>query len=62
MVSNKKNALRDYRCGQCNKLLFKGELLRGLVEVKCKSCKNFNEFDGNAKGITNRLIFQEAKN
>lgn len=29
---------REYRCHDCHKLLFKGWLAEGEVEVKCKSC------------------------
>ncbi len=30
--------LSEYRCMQCKKLLFKGFLVEGSVEVKCKHC------------------------
>ncbi len=30
--------LRDYRCKQCRKLLFRGFLVESVVEVKCRSC------------------------
>ena len=30
--------LSEYRCAQCKKLLFKGLLVEGSVEVKCKHC------------------------
>jgi phage FluMu protein Com len=29
---------QDYRCKNCKKLLFKGWLVEGEVEVKCKTC------------------------
>lgn len=29
----------EYRCRQCQRLLFKGILVEGEIEVKCKSCK-----------------------
>ncbi len=29
---------QDYRCKNCKKLLFRGWLTEGEVEVKCKSC------------------------
>jgi len=29
--------LNEYRC-DCGRLLFKGELLKCLVEIKCKKC------------------------
>lgn len=30
--------LREFRCNDCHKLLFKGVLVEGTVEVKCKHC------------------------
>lgn len=30
--------LTEYRCRACKKLLFKGLLVEGSVEVKCKHC------------------------
>ena len=32
---------KDYRCSGCKKLLFRGWLAEGAVEVKCKSCHAF---------------------
>lgn len=29
---------KEYRCRDCKKLLFRGWLAEGEVEVKCKSC------------------------
>ncbi|OGH69905.1 MAG: hypothetical protein A2754_03920 [Candidatus Magasanikbacteria bacterium RIFCSPHIGHO2_01_FULL_47_8] len=42
---------RDYRCGSCKKLLFRGWLAEGEVEVKCRSCHALttvaeSKFDG----------------
>lgn len=34
--------LNDQRCKKCNKLLFKGVLGLGLVEVKCPRCGNIS--------------------
>lgn len=31
--------LRDYRCPHCRKLLFRGLLVEGDVEIKCKHCR-----------------------
>ncbi|HUO55865.1 MAG TPA: hypothetical protein VMU27_00285, partial [Candidatus Paceibacterota bacterium] len=42
--------LGEYRCS-CGKLLFKGTLSAGVVEVKCRRCgstKQFEQFDANA--------------
>ncbi len=30
--------LKEYRCEQCKKLLFKGALVESVVEVRCKHC------------------------
>jgi len=30
--------LKDYRCTRCRKLLFRGLLVEGEVEIKCKHC------------------------
>jgi len=41
--------LIEYRC-QCGKLLFKGLLIIGVIETKCKRCgqiKLFQDFDEN---------------
>jgi hypothetical protein len=36
-------ALQDYRC-ECGKLLFRGLLLSGIVELKCKRCNTIKKF------------------
>jgi phage FluMu protein Com len=38
---------KEHRCKHCNKLLFKGVLKYGTVEIKCKNCKNINLFENN---------------
>lgn len=35
------NCLTEYRCSSCHKLLFKGLLVEGSVEIKCKHCHAF---------------------
>ena len=30
--------LKDYRCTHCKKLLFRGLLVEGEVEIKCRHC------------------------
>ncbi len=35
--------LKEYRCS-CGKLLFKGMLQDGTVEVKCRHCRRFASF------------------
>jgi phage FluMu protein Com len=37
---------KEHRCKHCNKLLFKGAIGYGTVEIKCKHCKNINLFEG----------------
>lgn len=29
---------KEYRCATCHKLFFKGFLVEGEIEVKCRSC------------------------
>lgn len=38
--------LKEYRCPNCNKLFFKGDLLHGTIEIKCKNCKQFVTLNG----------------
>ena len=38
----------EYRCDVCKRLLFKGELKEGKIEIKCK-CKNIMVFDKSIK-------------
>ena len=40
---------KEYRCGTCNKLLFKGLLVDSEVEVKCRGCGNLHSFSGESK-------------
>lgn len=35
-------APNEYRCTHCHKLLFKGILVEGDIEIKCKACHEFN--------------------
>lgn len=32
---------KEFRCSSCKKLLFRGWISEGVVEVKCKSCHAF---------------------
>lgn len=36
----------QYRCGDCDKLLFKGILIDSEIEVKCKRCGKITVFTG----------------
>jgi len=38
--------LKEYRCGNCNKLFFKGDLSHCTIEIKCKNCKQFSTING----------------
>ncbi|MFZ3073560.1 MAG: Com family DNA-binding transcriptional regulator [Minisyncoccales bacterium] len=35
----KEPSLKEYRCENCNKLLFKGDIRDAIIEIKCKRCK-----------------------
>jgi len=35
---------RDYHCLTCKKLLFKGIIIEGDVEIKCKRCHEISLF------------------
>jgi PAS domain S-box-containing protein len=37
--------LKDYRCGECDKLLFKGICFDCKVEIKCRRCGKINKID-----------------
>ncbi|MDP2587818.1 MAG: hypothetical protein Q8P33_03545 [bacterium] len=43
---NTTSTLKEYRCRQCSKLLFKGVLVESTVEVKCKGCRALSTFTG----------------
>lgn len=32
--------LKEYRCDNCKKLFFKGDIRHAVIEIKCKKCKN----------------------
>lgn len=36
---------QEYRCKKDGKLLFKGALIEGQVEIKCKFCHEINSFE-----------------
>jgi len=57
---------QEYRCVQCKKLLFKGLLIEGEVEVKCRHCHGVttakasqsNEYLCAIKRCPNRIVIQ----
>jgi phage FluMu protein Com len=40
------STLKEYRCVNCNKLLFRGILFHASVEIKCRGCKSINTIEG----------------
>ncbi len=36
---------KEFRCKDCKKLLFKGVLIEGVVEIRCKSCHGTTVFE-----------------
>lgn len=40
--------LKEYRCQECKKLLFKGALVESVVEVRCKQCHSMNTVKSSA--------------
>lgn len=36
--------MKEYRCGMCNKLLFKGNFI-GTIEILCNRCKKIIEIN-----------------
>lgn len=49
-----KNVFEDYRCS-CGKLLFRGFILSGAVQVKCRECKRIVDMGGIASGSNDSL-------
>lgn len=44
-MSELRQELFDFRCHNCGKLFFKGELEKCTIEIKCKHCKTINRID-----------------
>lgn len=42
---------KEYRCKNCEKLLFKALLIESEIEIKCKRCKELNTFKGESKDL-----------
>jgi len=51
------SALLEYRCPECHKLLFKGALVGGAVEIKCGRCNALRTIEGTNEEIL--LCFKE---
>lgn len=41
-MKNNGSELKPFRCWKCGRLLAKENILVGVVEIKCKSCKEIN--------------------
>jgi hypothetical protein len=37
--------LQDYRCENCNKLFFKGDIRHAVIEIKCRNCKQISRIE-----------------
>ncbi len=48
--------MEEFRCEQCDKLLFKEDVLYGEVEIKCDRCNRFNRFKYIAEMFTAELL------
>ena len=53
------NFLKEYRCKNCNKLFFKGDLSHCTIEIKCKNCKEFSTVTGKNCRLT--LMLHDKK-
>lgn len=36
---------KEFRCGHCNKLFFKGEVQHAVIEIKCRNCKQISRIE-----------------
>lgn len=60
-------ATTEYRCSNCRKLFFKGIVVEGDIEVKCRACHEinritktqFNELLCLIKNCPNRIAIQK---
>lgn len=43
--------IKEYRCSNCNRLLFKGDLIDGNIEVKCGRCKHIELYTAGSVNI-----------
>jgi phage FluMu protein Com len=59
---------KEYRCPDCDKLLFKGLLIDSQVEIKCRRCRDLKILSGQAASqylclkehCPNRVVFKQA--
>lgn len=54
----KSEDFRNYRCN-CGKLLFRGHLIKGIIEVKCKRCSVPKVFDFMPEPSTTELEMRD---
>lgn len=50
--------LKNFFCGNCNKLMFKGSINDAHIEIKCTKCGSINV---NKKPTRTQLILKEIK-
>lgn len=43
--------LQEYRCPECHKLLFKGLLVGGAIEIKCGRCAVLRTIEGTNEDV-----------
>ena len=53
------NTLNEYRCNNCGKLLFKGELKDCTIEIKCKRCGEIKVFSCNSINNINSVKIED---
>ena len=52
------SALHEYRCPECRKLLFKGLLVGGAIEIKCARCAVLRTIEGTNEDVF--LCYKDA--
>lgn len=55
------NQKYNYRCGNCTKLLFKGDVLEGVVEIKCSKCGTISVTNSPLLTHAQRVLHQIKK-
>ncbi len=51
----------EYRCKNCDKLLFKADLEHGVVKTKCPACGAFLEVLGDYNMLEGKRVWREFK-
>lgn len=55
LFAMQQNSLKEYRCS-CGKLLCKALLLEGVLELKCKNCREIVRFSTGPAGDQKTII------